>query len=69
MGDGRNDIEMFEWAKKGGGLAFAMGQAPEEVRLAATHIAASVLEDGVARVLSGLKGTYLTPRSAGFKLN
>ena len=26
IGDGRNDISMFEWAKSGGGLAFAMGQ-------------------------------------------
>lgn len=56
MGDGRNDIEMFEWAKAGGGLAFAMGQAPEEVRLAATDVTSSVEDDGVARVLAGLEG-------------
>lgn len=56
MGDGRNDIEMFEWAKSGGGLAFAMGQAPEEVRLAATDVTSSVEDDGVARVLAGLEG-------------
>jgi Cof subfamily protein (haloacid dehalogenase superfamily) len=56
MGDGRNDIEMFEWAKKSGGLAFAMGQAPEEVQLAATHITSSVTDDGVARVLAGFEG-------------
>jgi 5-amino-6-(5-phospho-D-ribitylamino)uracil phosphatase len=56
MGDGRNDIEMFQWAKSGGGLAFAMGQAPEEVRLAATDVASSVTDDGVARVLAGFEG-------------
>jgi Cof subfamily protein (haloacid dehalogenase superfamily) len=56
MGDGRNDIEMFQWAKSGGGLAFAMGQAPEEVQLAATDVASSVTDDGVARVLAGFEG-------------
>lgn len=56
MGDGRNDIEMFHWAKKGGGLAFAMGQAPEEVRLAATDVTSSVTDNGVASVLSGFEG-------------
>jgi 5-amino-6-(5-phospho-D-ribitylamino)uracil phosphatase len=56
MGDGRNDIEMFQWAKAGGGLAFAMGQAPEEVQLAATDVASSVTDDGVARILAGFEG-------------
>jgi Cof subfamily protein (haloacid dehalogenase superfamily) len=56
MGDGRNDIEMFQWAKAGGGLAFAMGQAPEEVQLAATDVTSSVADDGVARVLAGFEG-------------
>jgi len=56
MGDGRNDIEMFHWAKAGGGLAFAMGQAPEEVQLAATDVTSSVTDDGVARVLAGFEG-------------
>ena len=56
IGDGRNDIEMFEWAKTSGGLAFAMGQAPEEVQLAATNITSSVTDDGVARVLAGFEG-------------
>jgi Cof subfamily protein (haloacid dehalogenase superfamily) len=56
MGDGRNDIEMFQWAKQGGGLAFAMGQAPEEVQLAATDVTSSVTDDGVARVLAGFEG-------------
>jgi Cof subfamily protein (haloacid dehalogenase superfamily) len=56
MGDGRNDIEMFQWAKAGGGLAFAMGQAPEEVQLSATDVTSSVTDDGVARVLAGFEG-------------
>ena len=56
MGDGRNDIDMFQWAKSNGGLAFAMGQAPEEVQLAATDITSSVSDDGVARVLAGFEG-------------
>jgi Cof subfamily protein (haloacid dehalogenase superfamily) len=56
MGDGRNDIEMFQWAKNGGGIAFAMGQAPDEVIEAATHVTSSVTDDGVAAVLAGLEG-------------
>jgi hydroxymethylpyrimidine pyrophosphatase-like HAD family hydrolase len=56
MGDGRNDIEMFQWAKTNGGLAFAMGQAPEEVQLEATDVTSSVTDDGVARVLAGFEG-------------
>lgn len=56
IGDGRNDMQMFEWAKSGGGLAFAMGQAPEEVKLAATAVTSAVEDDGVAHVLSGFEG-------------
>ena len=56
MEDGRNDIEMFQWAKSGGGLAFAMGQAPDEVIEAATHVTSSATDDGVATVLAGLEG-------------
>jgi Cof subfamily protein (haloacid dehalogenase superfamily) len=62
MGDGRNDIEMFQWAKSGGGLAFAMGQAPEEVQLAATDVTSSVTDDGVARVLAGFEGVLFLKR-------
>ena len=56
IGDGRNDIEMFQWAKNAGGHSFAMGQAPDEVKLAATAVTASVEQDGVAEVLSGFEG-------------
>jgi Cof subfamily protein (haloacid dehalogenase superfamily) len=64
IGDGRNDIPMFEWAKDGGGLAFAMGQAIEEVQLAASAVTSSVEDDGVARVLSDFEGILYT-RSVG----
>lgn len=56
IGDGRNDINMFEWAQAGGGIGFAMGQGPEEVLKAASVVTAAVEEDGVARVLSGFEG-------------
>lgn len=50
-GDGRNDIEMFQWAVAGGGVAVAMGQAPEDVRAAANERTASDLRDGLAQAL------------------
>jgi Cof subfamily protein (haloacid dehalogenase superfamily) len=60
LGDGRNDIPMFEWAIAGGGLAFAMGQAPEDVKLAASATTAAVEEDGVAEVLASFEGILFT---------
>jgi len=60
IGDGRNDISMFEWAKAGGGLAFAMGQGPEEVHAAASFVTDAVEDDGVASVLSGFEGILFT---------
>lgn len=56
MGDGRNDIEMFRWARSLGGYAYAMGQAPEEVKLEASAVTAGVDQDGVAQVLEALEG-------------
>ena len=56
VGDGRNDIAMFEWAAVGGGISFAMAQGPDEVRAAALEVTSSVEDDGVARVLSGFEG-------------
>jgi Cof subfamily protein (haloacid dehalogenase superfamily) len=53
VGDGRNDIEMLQWAAQSG-RAVAMGQAPEEVRIHATETTEGFLEDGVARALSAL---------------
>jgi hydroxymethylpyrimidine pyrophosphatase-like HAD family hydrolase len=44
IGDGRNDIEMLRWARWG----VAMGQAVDEVRLAADAVTVSVEDDGAA---------------------
>lgn len=52
-GDGNNDIEMFEWASKGG-RAVAMGQAPDDVKAAASEVTATVVEDGLVAALSTL---------------
>jgi HAD superfamily hydrolase (TIGR01484 family) len=54
MGDGRNDIEMMQWAVSRGGRAIAMGQGPAEVHDAAGEIGLSVSEGGVAAVLRDL---------------
>jgi Cof subfamily protein (haloacid dehalogenase superfamily) len=53
VGDGRNDIEMFQWAGRSG-RAVAMGQAPDEVKAAATEVAASIEDDGLVAVLRSL---------------
>lgn len=57
FGDQRNDLPMFARA----GVSVAMGNAPDEVQAAATHVALSNDEDGVADaiarfVLPGLRG-------------
>jgi hydroxymethylpyrimidine pyrophosphatase-like HAD family hydrolase len=62
IGDGRNDISMFEWARSGGGLAFAMGQGPEEVHAAASFVTDPVEDDGVDNVLAGFEGILFTRR-------
>jgi hydroxymethylpyrimidine pyrophosphatase-like HAD family hydrolase len=54
VGDGRNDIEMFTWAGAAG-RAVAMGQAPDEVKQAASEVTASIDEAGLARVLDSLR--------------
>jgi len=53
IGDGRNDIEMMQWAAAEG-RAVAMGQAPEEVKAHSTEITKSDREDGVAWALQAL---------------
>src|SRR5690606_2009824 len=53
-GDGRNDIGMFGWALAGGGRAVAMGQAPDEVKLAAGGETAVVDDGGLAIALRTL---------------
>jgi Cof subfamily protein (haloacid dehalogenase superfamily) len=44
IGDGRNDIEMLQWAGRG----VAMGQAPLEVQEAADDVTRTVEDDGAA---------------------
>jgi Cof subfamily protein (haloacid dehalogenase superfamily) len=48
LGDQRNDLPMFARAA----LSVAMGQAPDAVRAAATHVARSNEEDGVADAIA-----------------
>lgn len=55
VGDGRNDIEMLQWAAVAG-RAVAMGQAPPEVATHATEITRSDREDGVAWALKSVPG-------------
>jgi Cof subfamily protein (haloacid dehalogenase superfamily) len=49
-GDGRNDIDMFVWARAHG-RAIAMGQAPQEVLAASSEVTAPVTSDGLAAAL------------------
>jgi len=53
VGDGRNDIDMLEWASQSG-RGVAMGQAPDEVREAANEMTATDINDGVARLFEGV---------------
>jgi 5-amino-6-(5-phospho-D-ribitylamino)uracil phosphatase len=53
VGDGRNDIEMLEWAAAEG-RGVAMGQAPREVKAVANETTGTDLRDGVAMVLKKL---------------
>ncbi|WP_415855803.1 HAD family hydrolase [Sinomonas sp. G460-2] len=50
VGDGRNDIEMLQWAGRG----IAMGQAPDEVKAAADEVTSAVEDDGVVGVMRSL---------------
>lgn len=54
IGDGRNDLGMFQWALDHGGRAVAMKQGPQEVLEAAGEVTASVQEGGVAAILRAL---------------
>ena len=53
VGDGRNDIEMLQWAAQQG-RAVGMGQAPEEVLIHSTETVGDFMADGVAQALAGL---------------
>jgi Cof subfamily protein (haloacid dehalogenase superfamily) len=66
VGDGRNDLEMFEWAHRG----VAMGQAIEEVISAADAVTGSVYDDGLAAELDtwfgdGREGTASASAAPG----
>ena len=52
VGDQRNDIEMLKWAARG----VAMGNAPDEVKVAADEVTLHVDEDGLVPVLRSLLG-------------
>lgn len=54
MGDGRNDVGMFRWAREHGGRAIAMAQGPDEVRREASETTTSVRAGGVAEILRRL---------------
>jgi HAD superfamily hydrolase (TIGR01484 family) len=54
IGDGRNDIDMLEWAGEFG-RGVAMGQAPDEVRLAASEVTLEESEGGLPSVLATLE--------------
>ncbi len=50
VGDGQNDHEMFVWAS----WAVAMGQASEETKAYANHVAGTVHQDGLVDVITAL---------------
>jgi Cof subfamily protein (haloacid dehalogenase superfamily) len=54
VGDGRNDIEMLEWASVLG-RGVAMGQAPDEVKAVANEVTGSDLDDGLATTLASIR--------------
>ena len=51
MGDGRNDIDMLEWAASHG-RGVAMGQAPDDVLAVANEVTESDVNDGAALALT-----------------
>ncbi len=53
IGDGRNDIDMLEWASVEG-RGVVMAQAPDEVKAAGNTFTASDVDDGVAEFLAAL---------------
>jgi len=51
FGDGRNDIEMIQWA----GTGIAMGNACDELKAVADVICGAAWEDGIANQLSAMR--------------
>lgn len=60
-GDGRNDIQMLEWAAHRG-VAVAMGQAPADVKAVANHVTGTVEDGGLAAALEAEFPEILAPR-------
>lgn len=54
MGDGRNDMQMLDWAREAGGEAVVMGQAIAEVAERGSRITRSVEAGGVAHALAAI---------------
>lgn len=52
MGDGPNDVPLLQAAR----ISVAMGQAPAEVRSAATLVTESNDQDGLAKALASIYG-------------
>jgi hydroxymethylpyrimidine pyrophosphatase-like HAD family hydrolase len=50
IGDAQNDVEMFRVA----GTSFAMGQASDMVKAAATHVTTANDQDGVAHAIDAV---------------
>ena len=55
IGDGRNDVEMLQWAGRG----VAMGQAPDSVKAIADAVTGTLAEDGAAHEMAGCFGFTL----------
>lgn len=54
IGDGNNDIEMFELAD----VSFAMGNGTENLKAVATHHTASISEDGFLKAVAEIEARY-----------
>ena len=52
IGDGRNDIQMLDWARTGGGEAVVMEQAIDEVRAHGNRVTGDVRSGGVAQAIA-----------------
>lgn len=60
VGDGRNDIEMLQWAARHG-VSVAMGQAIQLVKDAANEVTASIDDGGLALVLEREFAEHISP--------
>ncbi len=58
FGDAPNDVSMFEWA----GTGYAVGNAHDAVMAVASHVTASVDDDGVAMIIETLVAEALASR-------